>query len=174
MPAEPQLAPEAIGRPTPAGRDPLRGRYWPGMSNANWPGVSDENVALMLRAVDAVNRADGDAFVACFHTDVEWEASDDRFPGFGGVYRGRAGVRRWLEEALDPWESVRLDLEEIFEAGDDQVVVGVLMTTRGEESGVETKLRLWQVFWVTDGRVARRQGPYWVRDEALAAAGLKE
>jgi len=83
-------------------------------------------------------------------------------------------VRRWLEEALDPWESVRLDLEEIFEAGDDQVVVGVLMTTRGEESGVETKLRLWQVFWVTDGRVARRQGPYWVRDEALAAAGLKE
>ena len=88
--------------------------------------------------------------------------------------RSRAGVRRWLEEALDPWECVRLDLEEIIEAGEDRVVAGVLMTTRGEESGVETKLRLWQVFWVTDGRVARRQGPYWVRNEALEAVGLGE
>jgi hypothetical protein len=83
-------------------------------------------------------------------------------------------VRRWLEEALDPWESVQIDVEEVTEAGDDQVVLGVLMTTRGGGSGVETKLRLWQVFWVMDGKVARRQGPYWARNEALEAVGLGE
>jgi ketosteroid isomerase-like protein len=137
--------------------------------------MSNENVELVLQAVDAVNRVDADAFVACFHPDVEWEASDDRFPGFGGVYRGRAGVRRWLEEALDPWESVQIDVEEVTEAGDDQATLGVLMTTRGAGSGLETKLHLWQVFWVTDGKVARRQeGPYWARNEALEAVGLGE
>ena len=79
-----------------------------------------------------------------------------------------------MEEALDPWEKVRIDVEEITEASDGRVVVGVLMTTRGGGSGVETKLRLWQVFWVTDGKVARRRGPYWGRDEALEAAGQRE
>jgi hypothetical protein len=84
-------------------------------------------------------------------------------------------VRRWLEEALDPWESVQIDVEEGTEAGDDQATLGVLMTTRGAGSGLETKLHLWQVFWVTDGKVARRQeGPYWARNEALEAVGLGE
>jgi ketosteroid isomerase-like protein len=136
--------------------------------------MSKENEELVLKVVDAVNRVDVDAFVACFHPDVEWEASDDRFPGFGGVYRGQAGVRQWLEEALEPWESVHIHVEEITEAGDDQVLLGVLMTTSGKGSGVETKLRIWQAFRVTDGKVARRQGPYWARDAALEAVGLRE
>jgi ketosteroid isomerase-like protein len=112
--------------------------------------------------------------VACFHHDVEWEVSGDRFPGFGGIYRGPRGVRRWLEEALKPWESVHIQVEKITEAGDDQILLGVLMTTCGRGSGVETKLRLWQAFQVADGKVARRQGPYWARDEALQALRLRE
>jgi ketosteroid isomerase-like protein len=136
--------------------------------------MSKENQELILRAVDAVNRADADAWVACYHPDVQFEVSGDSFPGFGGIYRGRAGVRRWFEEALELWDSVHIELEETTESGDDRVVVGVLMTTRGTESGVETKLRLWQAFWVLDGLVVRRRGPYWVRDEALAAVGLPD
>ena len=133
-----------------------------------------ENEELVRRAVDAVNGADVDAFAACHHPDVVFEVSGEPFPGFGGIYRGRDGVRRWLEEALEPWESAHIDLEEIVEAGDDRIVVGVLMTTRGSESGVETKLRLWQAFWLMDGLVGRRQGPYWAREAALAAVGVRD
>jgi hypothetical protein len=39
---------------------------------------------------------------------------------------------------------------------------------------VETELRGWQVLLCADGKVARRQGPFWARDEALEAAGLRE
>jgi ketosteroid isomerase-like protein len=136
--------------------------------------MSQENVEVVLNAVDAVNRADVDAFVACFHPDVEWEVGGERFPGFQGTYRGREGVRRWLEQALEVWDSVRLDVEEITEAGDGWLVVGVLMTTRGGGSGVETQLRIWQVFLIDGGQVARRTGPYWTRDAALEAVGLRE
>jgi ketosteroid isomerase-like protein len=132
------------------------------------------NVETVLTAVDAVNRADVEAFVACFHPDVEWEVSGERFPGFHGTYRGRDGVRRWLQQALEPWESVHLDVEEIIEPGDDRLVLGVLMTTRGGQSGVETQLPLWQVFVVADGQVTKRTGPYWTREAALEAAGLRE
>ena len=37
--------------------------------------MSQENVEIVLTAVDAVNRADVDAFVSCFHPDVQWEVT---------------------------------------------------------------------------------------------------
>jgi ketosteroid isomerase-like protein len=136
--------------------------------------MSQENVEAVMNAVDAVNRADVDAFVASFHPDVEWEVSGERFPGFQGTYRGREGVRRWLEQALEVWDSVRLDVEEITESEDGWLVLGVLMTTRGGGSGVETQLRLWQVFLIDGGLVTKRIGPYWTRDAALEAVGLRD
>ena len=71
---------------------------------------------------------------------------------------------------LDPWESVQVDVEEITETADAKFVTGVLMTTCGRDSGVETTRRMWQVFEATDGVIPRRLGPYWVRDEAFTAA----
>jgi hypothetical protein len=58
----------------------------------------------------------------------------------GVAHRGQAGVRRWLEEALEPWERVHIHVEEMTATDDDQLLLGVLMTTRGRGSGVETEL----------------------------------
>ena len=46
-------------------------------------------------------------------------------------------------------------------------------TAHGRASGVKTELRFWQLFWLTDGKIARRR-IFWTRDEALDAAGLGE
>jgi ketosteroid isomerase-like protein len=133
--------------------------------------MSQQNVELVLNAAfEAVNRGDVDAFAACFHPDVEWEVSGERFPGFEGTYHGREGVRRWLVQALEPWDSVRVDGGEITELKDGWLVVDVLMTTRGGGSGVETQLRMWQLFLVDGGQITKRTGPYWTRDAALGAA----
>jgi hypothetical protein len=48
------------------------------------------------------------------------------------------------------------------------------MTGRGHESGAERRLLMWHVFCITDGLVARRVGPFWTKDTALEAAGLRE
>ena len=47
--------------------------------------MSRENAELLRTATDAINSADVEAFVACFHPDVKWEARDEGFPGFGGT-----------------------------------------------------------------------------------------
>lgn len=65
--------------------------------------MSQQSVQVVQKAVDALNRQDADAFVASAHADVQWEATEDRFPSFRALYRGRAGVRRWFEEAVEPW-----------------------------------------------------------------------
>lgn len=48
------------------------------------------------------------------------------------------------------------------------------MTARGGGSGVETQLRMWQLFFVDGGEITKRTGPYWTRDAALEAVGLSE
>jgi ketosteroid isomerase-like protein len=135
--------------------------------------MSRENVELAQKTVDATNRRDPDALIACLHPDVEWEDIGG-FQGVRGVHHGRDAVRKWFVEAfVEPWESFRFEVEEITEAPDDRVLLGALATGRGRASGAETQARGWVVMSLEDGLIARRQ-LFWNRDEALEAAGLSE
>ena len=136
--------------------------------------MSQENIDAILKAVEALNRRDPDAFAAVVSPDVIWETNPEMV-GLGGIYHGRAGVREFFEQlvGLETWESVHLEVEEITEASDDRVLVGMLVEARGRGSGVPTELRLWQVLWFAEGLITRRQA-FWTRQEALEVAGLSE
>jgi ketosteroid isomerase-like protein len=132
--------------------------------------MSRVNVELVRRFVDATNRRDADAFVANLSPDVEWE--DTLFwTQRVRTYRGRAGVREWLDEIQEPRESLHLQAEEIIDASGGRLFVEFTMTARGKESGAETEFRFWSVIWIVDGLVTRRQA-FHDRAEALEAAGL--
>jgi ketosteroid isomerase-like protein len=134
--------------------------------------MSQENVEIVRQVVDAANRRDADAFVATLSPDVEWE--DNLFWTEGPrTYRGRAGVREWLNQVLEPWESLHMEAEEITDTSDGRILVGFGLTARGKESGAETQLRFWTVSWIADGKITRRQ-QFQGRAEALEAAGLSE
>jgi ketosteroid isomerase-like protein len=135
--------------------------------------ISHDNVDVILRGIDASNRRDADAFVACLHPDVEWEESGQAFPGLRGIYRGWAEVRGWFEEAFGSlWATSHTDVEEIIEASDDRLLLRFRRIARGRASGVETAMRGWNVFWLANGKIARREGPFSDRAEALQAVGL--
>ena len=137
--------------------------------------MSQENVEVVRMAVEALNRRDSDAFVGCLHPDVEWEETSDAFPGLSGSYRGPEEVRRWAEQAVvEYWAELTLEVEELTQTSDSGILLGMRISARGAASGVSTETHAWQVFWVTDGRIARREGPFWARTEALEAAGLSE
>jgi ketosteroid isomerase-like protein len=136
--------------------------------------MSRENVEVVLEGVKAVNRRDPDALVACVHPDVVWVVGDEMTLDLGGVYRGRAGVREWFEKSfLDVWEVFDLEVEEVNKAGDDGVFLGVHVTARGRDSGVEGEGRGWQVCWFADGKISRRK-VFLHPGDALEAAGLSE
>jgi hypothetical protein len=75
---------------------------------------------------------------------------------------------------VELWESLYLEVEEVTEASDDRVFLGIHITARGRDSGVKTERSAWQVFWFADGMTVRRVGPFWSREEGLKAAGLRE
>ena len=135
--------------------------------------MSEENVALARKAIDALNRGDLDALLAFLSPDVVWEALEG-VPGIGELYRGRAGVQEWIELMWEnAQEGVHIEIEQITDLGDDRVFIAVVPTARRRGSGVPFEYRTWQIVWFADALITRRQ-VFWTRAEALKTAGLRE
>jgi ketosteroid isomerase-like protein len=137
--------------------------------------MSQENVEIVRRSLDAYNGGDLNAFLACLHPDVLWEENHPVF-GFVGldpVYEGHEGVRRWWDATREPWTAVEAEIHEMTPAGDDTLVIRVTLHGTGAGSGVVVKLPFFHVFDFSGGRIARRR-LYPERLEALEAVGLSE
>jgi ketosteroid isomerase-like protein len=135
--------------------------------------MSEENVELARKAIDALNRGDLDAWLAFLSPDVVWEALPG-VPGLGELYRGRAEVREWIEQLFELAEGgIHTEIEQLTDLGDDRVFLAIVLTARGRGSGVPFEMPNWEVIWFAEGLVTRRQ-IFWTRDEALEAAGLSE
>jgi len=135
--------------------------------------MSEENVGMARKAVDALNRRDFDALLASLSPDVVWEALEG-VSGIGELYRGRAGVREWIElMSENVEEGVHTEIEQITDLGDDRVFIAVVLTARRRSTGVPFEYRTWQIVWFADGLIARRQA-FWTRAEALKTAGRRE
>ena len=143
-----------------------------GLRDTAWA-MSDENVALARKAIDALNRGDSDGLLAFLSPDVVWEALEG-VRGIGDLYRGRAGVREWIELMWENVEGgVHIEIEQVADLGDDRVFIAVLITGRRSGSGLPFEYRTWHIVWFADGLIARRQ-VFWTRAEALKTAGLRE
>ena len=114
--------------------------------------------------IDALNRGDLDGMLARMHRDFEWrplEASP-----VARVYRGHEQVRRYVEDWLSTFESLRLELEGPIEVA-DRVVAVVRGYGRGRASGVELDARFCQV-WTLRRGTAISMEEYTSREQALA------
>jgi ketosteroid isomerase-like protein len=135
--------------------------------------MSEENLALARKAIDALNRGDFDGFLAFLSPDVVWESLEG-VAGIDELYRGRAGVREWIELMwANAEEGVHIDMEQMADLGDDRVFIAVVLAARRRSSGVPFEYRTWQIVWFADGLITRRQ-VFWTRAEALKTAGLRD
>ena len=62
--------------------------------------MSQENVELVYRVLDAVNRRDLDDYLALLDDDVEYVP---RGAAMEGSYHGHDGIRRWWESVFGVW-----------------------------------------------------------------------
>ena len=74
--------------------------------------MSQENVEVVRKAVEAFNRRDVEGVVATATPDVKWE--DSMFWSEAArTYRGREGLREWMLRVVELWESLHVELEEV-------------------------------------------------------------
>ena len=131
--------------------------------------MSQENVDLVRKAYEAVNRSDLDTAVACIAPHMEYVASG-AVPGATGVFTGPEGVKGFIAALYAEFHEARAEVTEVLDAG-DQVLVSATARGRGKLSGVETRWDTWQLWTVREGKLVRGQG-FTSREAALQAAGL--
>jgi len=125
--------------------------------------VSEENVELVRRIYDAWDReASARDFIA---EDVEYV--NPVYAVEPGVRRGRASFR----VVRETYEDFMIHIEEILDAGGDDVLVLAHYTASGRGSGVPLEGEHAYVWTVRDGQAVRFQ---WFQShlEAYEAAGV--
>jgi ketosteroid isomerase-like protein len=133
--------------------------------------MSQENVEIVRRSIDAFNRGDLETAISYLHPEGE-VADDPRVPGGGITHRGNTEVERYFKSLSRYWESVRYAPERFVDRGDD-VLVLTRMTTHTRRGGPEIERPLDLMVTLREGRIFRVR-TFSSRKEALEAAGLRE
>jgi ketosteroid isomerase-like protein len=132
--------------------------------------MSEENVEIVRKAIEAGNRRDLAMERALWRSDAEVDWSRSRGP-LKGVYRGREEVESFRDEFWSMFEKVEIEAHAFTEAGSD-VVVPNTAHMRGRD-GVEVIARSTFVYTVKNGQITRFR-MFQERAKALEAAGLSE
>jgi ketosteroid isomerase-like protein len=130
-----------------------------------------ENVEIVKRLMEAVDRRDIDAFAEVTTPDFEWLPVFAARVG-GDVYRGREGIETFLGEIDEIWEEFRPLPEEYRDLGDGVLGLGRLKT-RGRSSGVPMDSPWGGVYDLRDGKVSRIR-TFLDHAQASQAAGLSQ
>jgi ketosteroid isomerase-like protein len=132
--------------------------------------ISDKNVEVMRRGIDAWNRDDRDEWLAVFAPDAEWHTTG-RFAD-RGVYRGREALVRYWAEFREDVEELGSAVSEIRAVG-DKVLVAATAMGRGRRSKASFEVPVWFVTTFRDGLVVRVE-THDDPEPALEAVGLGE
>ena len=127
--------------------------------------MSQENVEVMRRWVEATSRGEYEAAFA--EVDPEVEIDDQDIPEATGA----DSFYEWLGRWDASWESWRIEGVKLLPSGDDKVVALFRMIVTGRKSGVELGRDDAVLAEFRDGRIVRL-GYYNDQDQALEAAGL--
>ncbi len=138
--------------------------------------MSQENVEAVHEWIAAINRRDLVALLKLADPDLEFRSYLAALSGSDGAYRGHDGLKRYLRDLDDAWESFQVEQDECRDLGETVLMVGRLHA-RGRSSGLEVKERLAFLHTFREGtgpsRYVRHQFFATVA-EALKAAGLSE
>jgi len=132
--------------------------------------MSQENVELYRRGIDAFNRRDLKAFLALADPDVVGVSRVLAIEG--GTYHGHDGARDWWNNLLEVFPDFTIEVVSVRDAG--QLTLSELRNrVHGEGSAAPLEESVWQVSEWRDGQVLRWQ-MYASEHDALEAAGLEE
>ena len=134
--------------------------------------MSEENVEVFRRAVQAFNARDIAVLADLITEDYEFVPYLPAGAEKTTTYRGRQGLRDYLKDADEAWESIQIHLDEVRDLGDRALAFGE-MRARARGSGIDARVPLAWVLEFRDGKVSRYQS-FGDTPEAREAAELSK
>jgi ketosteroid isomerase-like protein len=132
--------------------------------------MSQENVEIVRKVVDAFNRGDLQSFKAPFAPDsviVPLRAEMENT-----IFRGRDAAEQFFAAANESWDSPQAGIEEVRDGGGWLLVLGSFRA-RGRASGAEINAKIGWIVRFGDGAITSFH-IFADREQALEAAGLSE
>jgi uncharacterized protein len=132
--------------------------------------MSQENVEIVRRGYEAFDRGDIQTVLSLMDSEIETRV-DRAFPEWEPFY-GRDGFMSFLQAWLEPWETYRVQVDKLIDAG-ERVLVAATEFGRSKDTGFDVEQRSYHVWTLKDGRAVRLDS-FFEWSEALEAAGLSE
>src|SRR6476619_7006650 len=130
--------------------------------------MSQENVEIVRRALDAWNRRQFDDVLRYCQTDLEIRT----ISAVGGrTFRGHAEIKAFWMTFFDSFDELWQEPTEFVEGG-DQVAVVIRWHGRGRD-GIALDQSIVDLYTLQEGMIARLEG-FESKSAALEAAGLAE
>jgi ketosteroid isomerase-like protein len=136
--------------------------------------MSQENVEVVRKALEAWQRDDLDAFLARGDPAVEWHAVFERL--LGGTehcYRGIEGLREFWSVYRTEFENFEIEGQEIRVLDEVRVLLLGQLRWRGPTSGIESESPVGLVLSLRNGKIFGSMD-YLSHEEALEAVGLSD
>src|SRR5512133_2752394 len=96
--------------------------------------MSQENVDVVRQVIEAINRRDIDAYLACCTEDVQLITP---VVGVSGAYEGVEGIRRFFADVADATPDFTLTIERLEAVGRDRVLAFTRLSASGRASGIQ-------------------------------------
>jgi len=135
--------------------------------------MSQENVEVIKRAIDAFNRRDLSALAELAHEDFEFVSVLTAVDTGGATYRGRQAWTGYFAAMDETWEEWQVDGAEVFDAGDEGVATTFRIVGRGKHSGAPVEHAIGAAYKFRHGKLWRMRS-YLEPGDALKAVGLGE
>jgi ketosteroid isomerase-like protein len=133
--------------------------------------MSQENVEIVRRGVDAYNHGDLDRILEEWAPDAVLDWSNSRGLD-AGVFRGHDEIRAFWQRFLTAFDAARLEIDDPVEVEDGRLIVENVGYFRGRD-GIEVQARSAWLVTIRDGETTSLT-LYQTKQEALEAAGLRD
>ena len=133
--------------------------------------MSQENVEIVRKLIDAFNRGDTETMFAICDPAIELEVSDAYFDE-ARKYRGHQGMQELFVAQQEVFDPFRIEVDELIDAG-ERVVALVRAGGIARASGIEVFGPFGHLWTIGDGRLIHFK-EHKHRAEALEAVGLSE
>jgi ketosteroid isomerase-like protein len=133
--------------------------------------MSEENVEIVRRFMDASNRRDLATLLSLCDPDIEIETG--RLLMGTPTYRGQAGIERYFRDMAAAWKEFQAEVLEIVAVGSNEVVFVGRGSGSGKTTGAPVSADAALSIEFANGKIARVEF-FPTKEEALEAAGLSE
>ena len=115
--------------------------------------MAEPNVEVVRELYGRINGDDPGSIYELLSTDFKAEVPPS-LSAEPDVYRGHAGVRRYMDAFQGHIDDVRFEVLGIYLEG-EEVIADMLIKGRGASSGIPVEQRSAVVHWVAGGKVTR-------------------